>query len=95
MDFSCGLNDFSQFMKEKLDKVGKRCNFKNYDVIQPKVKVCNHEVLHLWSCFIRELFQISYFLPNCITARVKTRVCLYISLVRIGNMLLVTKMKEC
>nr|BAD01751.1 unknown protein [Oryza sativa Japonica Group]BAD03389.1 unknown protein [Oryza sativa Japonica Group]BAG94216.1 unnamed protein product [Oryza sativa Japonica Group] len=36
VDFSCGTNDFSQFMKEKLDKVGKRCNFKNYDVIQPK-----------------------------------------------------------
>lgn len=39
VDFSCGLNDFSQFMKEKLDKVGKRCNFKNYDVIRPKVKL--------------------------------------------------------
>ncbi|XP_062191405.1 protein ENHANCED DOWNY MILDEW 2-like isoform X2 [Phragmites australis] len=36
VDFSCGLNDFSQFMKEKLDKVGKKCNFKNYDVIRPK-----------------------------------------------------------
>ncbi|XP_015695945.1 protein ENHANCED DOWNY MILDEW 2-like [Oryza brachyantha] len=36
VDFACGTNDFSQFMKEKLDKVGKRCNFKNYDVIQPK-----------------------------------------------------------
>lgn len=40
VDFSCGLNDFSQFMKEKLDKVGKRCNFKNYDVIQPKNSFC-------------------------------------------------------
>jgi len=38
VDFSCGLNDFSQFMKEKLDKVGKKCNFKNYDIIRPKVK---------------------------------------------------------
>jgi len=37
VDFSCGLNDFSQFMKEKLDKVGKKCNFKNYDIIRPKV----------------------------------------------------------
>nr|CAB3482714.1 unnamed protein product [Digitaria exilis] len=36
VDFSCGLNDFSQFMKGKLDKVGKKCNFKNYDVIRPK-----------------------------------------------------------
>jgi hypothetical protein len=29
-------------MKEKLDKVGKKCNFKNYDVIQPKVKLVNY-----------------------------------------------------
>ncbi|CAO2188932.1 unnamed protein product [Urochloa humidicola] len=40
VDFSCGLNDFSQFMKEKLDKVGKKCNFKNYDVIRPKNSFC-------------------------------------------------------
>ncbi|XP_073001155.1 protein ENHANCED DOWNY MILDEW 2-like isoform X1 [Typha latifolia] len=36
VDFCCGANDFSQLMKEKLDAAGKRCNFKNYDVIQPK-----------------------------------------------------------
>ncbi|OEL26184.1 Protein ENHANCED DOWNY MILDEW 2 [Dichanthelium oligosanthes] len=41
VDFSCGLNDFSQFMKEKLDKVGKKCNFKNYDVIRPKIMGLN------------------------------------------------------
>ncbi|KAF8675577.1 hypothetical protein HU200_047646 [Digitaria exilis] len=40
VDFSCGLNDFSQFMKGKLDKVGKKCNFKNYDVIRPKNSFC-------------------------------------------------------
>ncbi|KAL6842480.1 hypothetical protein ACP4OV_027715 [Aristida adscensionis] len=40
VDFSCGENEFSQFMKEKLDKVGKRCNFKNYDVIRPKNSFC-------------------------------------------------------
>jgi hypothetical protein len=40
VDFSCGLNDFSQFMKEKLDKVGKKCNFKNYDIIRPKNSFC-------------------------------------------------------
>ncbi|CAL4998121.1 unnamed protein product [Urochloa decumbens] len=40
VDFSCGLNDFSQFMKEKLDKVGKKCNFRNYDVIRPKNSFC-------------------------------------------------------
>ncbi|XP_062196409.1 protein ENHANCED DOWNY MILDEW 2-like isoform X2 [Phragmites australis] len=40
VDFSCGLNDFSQFMKEKLDKVGIKCNFKNYDVIRPKNSFC-------------------------------------------------------
>ncbi|TVU06566.1 hypothetical protein EJB05_49787 [Eragrostis curvula] len=40
VDFSCGLNDFSKFMKEKLDKVGKKCNFKNFDVIRPKNSFC-------------------------------------------------------
>ncbi|KAI3828076.1 hypothetical protein L1987_02173 [Smallanthus sonchifolius] len=37
VDFCCGSNDFSCFMKEKLDSMGKRCKFKNYDLITPKV----------------------------------------------------------
>ena len=37
VDLCCGANDCSQLMKEKLDAVGKKCLFKNYDVIQPKV----------------------------------------------------------
>ncbi|WOK99959.1 protein ENHANCED DOWNY MILDEW 2 [Canna indica] len=36
VDFCCGANDFSILMKEKLDAVGKKCNYKNYDIIQPK-----------------------------------------------------------
>nr|XP_043630206.1 protein ENHANCED DOWNY MILDEW 2-like [Erigeron canadensis] len=36
VDFCCGSNDFSCFMKEKLDSMGKRCRFKNYDLITPK-----------------------------------------------------------
>ncbi|XP_076902369.1 protein ENHANCED DOWNY MILDEW 2-like [Bidens hawaiensis] len=36
VDFCCGSNDFSCFMKEKLDSTGKKCNFKNYDLITPK-----------------------------------------------------------
>lgn len=36
VDFCCGANDFSQIMKEKLDAAGKKCHFKNYDIIQPK-----------------------------------------------------------
>ncbi|KAJ6824964.1 protein ENHANCED DOWNY MILDEW 2-like isoform X2 [Iris pallida] len=36
VDFCCGANDFSQLMKETLDASGKKCLFKNYDVIQPK-----------------------------------------------------------
>ncbi|CAN6173836.1 unnamed protein product [Urochloa humidicola] len=36
VDFCCGANDFSRLMKEKLDKVSKKCHFKNYDLIQPK-----------------------------------------------------------
>ncbi|KAK1418163.1 hypothetical protein QVD17_27302 [Tagetes erecta] len=37
VDFCCGSNDFSCLMKEKLDTMGKRCKFKNYDIITPKV----------------------------------------------------------
>ncbi|KAH6784991.1 hypothetical protein C2S51_000419 [Perilla frutescens var. frutescens] len=36
VDFSCGSNDFSCFMKEELDRMGKKCSFKNYDIIQTK-----------------------------------------------------------
>lgn len=40
VDFCCGANDFSRLMKEKLDKVQKKCNFKNYDLIQPQHRFC-------------------------------------------------------
>ncbi|KAL3849183.1 hypothetical protein ACJIZ3_011065 [Penstemon smallii] len=36
VDFCCGSNDFSCLMKEKLDSIGRKCSFKNYDLIQPK-----------------------------------------------------------
>lgn len=36
VDFCCGANDFSRLMKEKLDSSGKKCSYKNYDIIQPK-----------------------------------------------------------
>ncbi|KAK1267978.1 hypothetical protein QJS04_geneDACA005223 [Acorus gramineus] len=36
VDFCCGANDFSCFMKQKLDETGKKCLFRNYDLIQPK-----------------------------------------------------------
>lgn len=35
VDFCCGANDFSRLMKEKLEIAGKKCSFKNYDIIQP------------------------------------------------------------
>ncbi|PWZ15527.1 Protein ENHANCED DOWNY MILDEW 2 [Zea mays] len=40
VDFCCGANDFSRLMKEKLDKVQKKCHFKNYDLIQPQNRFC-------------------------------------------------------
>ncbi|XP_068634166.1 protein ENHANCED DOWNY MILDEW 2-like isoform X2 [Aristolochia californica] len=40
VDFCCGANDFSRLMKEKLDEIGKKCFFKNYDFIQPKNDFC-------------------------------------------------------
>ncbi|XP_073039481.1 protein ENHANCED DOWNY MILDEW 2-like isoform X2 [Primulina eburnea] len=36
VDFCCGSNDFSCFMKKKLNEVGKSCSFKNYDILQAK-----------------------------------------------------------
>ncbi|KAK6238637.1 hypothetical protein QUC31_004106 [Theobroma cacao] len=36
VDFCCGSNDFSCLLREKLEKVGKSCSFKNYDLFQPK-----------------------------------------------------------
>ncbi|KAL3508427.1 hypothetical protein ACH5RR_027828 [Cinchona calisaya] len=32
VDFCCGANDFSCLMKQKLDEMGKRCKYKNYDI---------------------------------------------------------------
>lgn len=36
VDFCCGSNDFSCLMKKKLQEMGKKCSFKNYDLITPK-----------------------------------------------------------
>ncbi|XP_038703910.1 protein ENHANCED DOWNY MILDEW 2-like [Tripterygium wilfordii] len=36
VDFCCGSNDFSCIMKEKLEKTGKLCAFKNYDLMPAK-----------------------------------------------------------
>ncbi|GLT50941.1 hypothetical protein SLA2020_243960 [Shorea laevis] len=36
VDTSCGSNDFSWLMKAKLEETGKKCSYRNYDIIQPK-----------------------------------------------------------
>ncbi|KAI3982634.1 hypothetical protein MKX01_031373 [Papaver californicum] len=36
VDFCCGANDFSCLMKKKLEETGKKCNFKNFDLLSPK-----------------------------------------------------------
>ncbi|XP_047335519.1 protein ENHANCED DOWNY MILDEW 2-like [Impatiens glandulifera] len=36
VDFCCGANEFSCFMKSKMDETGKKCFYKNYDLIQAK-----------------------------------------------------------
>ncbi|XP_073149237.1 protein ENHANCED DOWNY MILDEW 2 isoform X2 [Henckelia pumila] len=40
VDFCCGSNDFSCLAKRKLDEVGRRCSFKNYDIHQAKDDFC-------------------------------------------------------
>lgn len=53
VDFCCGSNEFSCLMKEKLDKVGKCCFFKNYDLFPPKVSLDSFTLLYF---FTREMF---------------------------------------
>ncbi|XP_057971609.1 protein ENHANCED DOWNY MILDEW 2 [Malania oleifera] len=36
VDFCCGANDFSCLIKSKLEETGKKCGYKNYDLLQPK-----------------------------------------------------------
>ncbi|XP_061360952.1 protein ENHANCED DOWNY MILDEW 2 isoform X2 [Gastrolobium bilobum] len=36
VDFCCGANDFSTLMKKKLEENGKRCSYKNYDLLPTK-----------------------------------------------------------
>ncbi|CAH9138806.1 unnamed protein product [Cuscuta epithymum] len=40
VDFCCGSNDFSCLMKTKVDEIGKKCSFKNFDILQPKNDFC-------------------------------------------------------
>eukprot|EP00250_Pteridium_aquilinum_P006808 c16649_g1_i1 orf=128-4696(+) len=34
VDFCCGANEFSLFMRRKLEQTGKKCDYKNFDLIQ-------------------------------------------------------------
>ncbi|XP_027329320.1 protein ENHANCED DOWNY MILDEW 2-like isoform X2 [Abrus precatorius] len=36
VDFSCGANDFSTLMKKKLEETGKKCSYRNYDLLPIK-----------------------------------------------------------
>ncbi|KAK8468512.1 hypothetical protein PHAVU_006G049800 [Phaseolus vulgaris] len=36
VDFCCGANDFSTLMKKKLEETGKRCSYKNFDLLPTK-----------------------------------------------------------
>ncbi|KAK4278387.1 hypothetical protein QN277_016240 [Acacia crassicarpa] len=36
VDFCCGANDFSMLMKRKLEETGKKCFYKNYDLLPTK-----------------------------------------------------------
>ncbi|KAF3778304.1 ENHANCED DOWNY MILDEW 2 protein [Nymphaea thermarum] len=35
VDFCCGANSFSRLLKDKLEETGKKCSFKNFDIIRP------------------------------------------------------------
>ncbi|XP_044495102.1 protein ENHANCED DOWNY MILDEW 2-like isoform X2 [Mangifera indica] len=36
VDFCCGANEFSSLLKKKLEETGKRCFYKNFDILQAK-----------------------------------------------------------
>ncbi|KAE9584119.1 hypothetical protein Lalb_Chr00c48g0412881 [Lupinus albus] len=36
VDFCCGANDFCILMKKKLEESGKKCSYKNYDILSTK-----------------------------------------------------------
>ncbi|XP_061346286.1 protein ENHANCED DOWNY MILDEW 2-like, partial [Gastrolobium bilobum] len=36
VDFCCGANDFSILMKKKLEETGKKCSYRNYDLLPTK-----------------------------------------------------------
>ncbi|KAJ8429343.1 hypothetical protein Cgig2_008790 [Carnegiea gigantea] len=69
VDFCCGANDFSWLMKQKLDKVGKKCSFKNYDLFRPKVFPFSLEscdsVMH---CYGMHSFCIYVHMYVCLSA---------------------------
>jgi len=37
VDLSCGADDFSIFMKKRLEEAGKKCSYRNYDLLLTKV----------------------------------------------------------
>ncbi|KAF7831325.1 protein ENHANCED DOWNY MILDEW 2-like isoform X1 [Senna tora] len=41
VDFCCGANDFSILMKKKLEETGKKCFYKNYDLLPTKIMGLN------------------------------------------------------
>jgi hypothetical protein len=47
VDFCCGANDFSTLMKKKLEETGKRCSYKNFDLLPTKVKTLLQSVFTL------------------------------------------------
>nr|XP_016480776.1 PREDICTED: protein ENHANCED DOWNY MILDEW 2-like [Nicotiana tabacum] len=64
VDFCCGSNDFSCLMKEELDRMGKKCQFRNFDLIQPKV---NYFIIIISASFMSFMVVKSELQVNQIT----------------------------
>lgn len=54
VDFCCGANDFSILMKKKLEETGKKCFYKNYDLL-PTKNDFNFEMRNWMSVKVKEL----------------------------------------
>ena len=55
VDFCCGANDFSILMNKKLEETGKRCLYKNYDLLPTKVNILL-QVLNLVTLILVDQF---------------------------------------
>ncbi|PNY14011.1 enhanced downy mildew protein, partial [Trifolium pratense] len=56
VDFCCGANDFSRLMKKKLEETGKRCSYKNFDLLPTKINLLLNAEIVTVLCVVAYIF---------------------------------------